>query len=191
MSRFFSIFFVFLLYFAITDQIAASAANVVSRMNGLGAFRAQLTIVQTGSTLRGTLSYEGGKMHLALADGRVIASNGREMIVYNPATRVAGRQPVAGGGGLGWLLSGFTETVASNHSHLVATDPSAGVQEVRLFWNEGYTLRQLRIRHRDSDQWMNITLSNIQTVTGFSPGLFTYRPPAGSRTVENPLNPRN
>ena len=105
-------------------QAPAEIRSVVSKMSSLGSFRATVTIGSGGGGTRGVLSYSGGKVHLKLSDGRVIASNGRTVIVYNPGSRVAGKQPVGGGGGLGWLLEGFEYRVSGSQATGRAINPS-------------------------------------------------------------------
>lgn len=172
-------------------EAPAAIRSVVSKMSSLGSFRATVTIGSGGGGARGVLSYSGGKVHLKLGDGRVIASNGRTVIVYNPASRVAGKQPVGGGGGIGWLLSGFEYRVAGNSATGRATSPGSRIAEVKVSWNDKFILRKLSMRNRDSDSWFSISLSNVRAVAGFPAALFSYKPPAGSRTVENPLNEIN
>ncbi len=165
---------------------------VVSRMRSLSGFKASISISTSGGALRGNLSYSNGRVHLSLSDGRVIASTGRELVVYNPSTTVAGKQLMApGGGGLGWLLTGFKTKVVGNSAYLEAENPAANIQEVRLKWGAEHTLEQLSIRHKSSGDWTTITLSNLRRVDAFPVSLFSYDPPAGSRTVENPLNQSN
>jgi outer membrane lipoprotein-sorting protein len=167
-------------------------AAVVSRMRGMTGFRANISISSSGGALRGVLSFSGGKTHLALSDGRIIASTGRELVVYNPSSGVAGKQlMVPGGGGLGWLLTGFRTRVSGNTAQLEAESPTSNIQEVRLRWKEGHVLEQLNIKNKNSNDWLSITLSNVRAVDGFPVSLFSYDPPAGSRTVENPLNQSN
>lgn len=167
-------------------------AAVVSRMRGMTGFRANISISSSGGALRGVLSFSGGKTHLALSDGRIIASTGRELVVYNPSSGVAGKQlMVPGGGGLGWLLTGFRTRVSGNTAQLESENPTSNIQEVRLRWKEGHLLEQLNIKHKNSNDWLSITLSNVRAVDGFPVSLFSYDPPAGSRTVENPLNQSN
>ena len=167
-------------------------AAVVSRMRGMTGFRANVSISSSGGALRGVLSFSGGKTHLALSDGRIIASTGRELVVYNPSSGVAGKQlMVPGGGGLGWLLTGFRTRVSGNTAQLESESATSNIQEVRLRWKEGHVLEQLNIKHKNSNDWLSITLSNVRAVDGFPVSLFSYDPPAGSRTVENPLNQSN
>ncbi|MEQ9364334.1 MAG: hypothetical protein RIF32_08835 [Leptospirales bacterium] len=173
------------------QQAPAEIRSVVSKMSSLGSFRATVTLGSGSGGTRGVLSYSGGKVHLKLSDGRVIASNGRTVIVYNPASRVAGKQPVGGGGGIGWLLTGFEYRVAGNQATGRAIDPGSRLSEVKVVWGDGYVLRKLSMRNRESDSWFVISLSNVRSVAGFPAALFSYKPPAGSRTVENPLNEIN
>ncbi len=173
------------------QQVPAEIRSVVSKMSSLGSFRATVTLGSGSGGTRGVLSYSGGKVHLKLSDGRVIASNGRSVVVYNPASRVAGKQPVGGGGGIGWLLSGFEYRVAGNQATGRSTDPGSRLSEVKVVWGDGYILRKLSMRSRENDSWFTISLSNVRSVAGFPAALFSYKPPAGSRTVENPLNEIN
>ncbi|HMZ36774.1 MAG TPA: hypothetical protein PLD60_09030, partial [Leptospiraceae bacterium] len=142
---------------------------VVSRMRSLGGFKASISISSGGGgALRGNLSYSNGKVHLALSDGRVIAATGRELVVYNPSSSVAGKQlMVPGGGGLGWLLTGFKTKVSGNTALLESENPSSNIQEVRLKWGAEHTLEQLSIRHKSSGDWTTITLSNLRKVDAF------------------------
>jgi len=181
-----------LLAFPLLAEANPDVAAVVSKLQSMGGFRARITISSSGGALSGTLSYSGGKVHLALSDGRIIASTGRVLTVYNPGAQVAGKQNMApGGGGLGWLLTGFRTKVTGNTAHLEAENPTSNVQEVRLRWRENHILEQISVRNRDSKEWLTITLSNLRQVDGFPISLFSYDPPAGSRTVENPLNQSN
>lgn len=173
---------------ALFAQAPAQVQAVVAKMNSLGGFRANVNI--NGQS--GVLSYQGGRFHFQLSDGRVLASNGRSMVAYNPGSRVAGRQTAApGGGGLGWLLSGFEYRVSGMEAVGRAIDPGASMREVKVAWGPDNILRRLSIRYRDSETWFVISLSNVRQVSGFSTSLFSYKPPAGSRTVENPLDESN
>jgi outer membrane lipoprotein-sorting protein len=187
---------VLILFFLAAPAVVSAQAppeirSVVSKMSSMGSFRASVTLGSGGAGAQGVLSYSGGKVHLKLGDGRVIASNGRTVIVYNPGSRVAGKQPVGGGGGLGWLLEGFEYRVTGNQATGRALNPGARIAEVKVAWGDGFVLRRLSMRNADSDSWFTITLSNIRPVAGFPAALFSFKPPAGSRTVENPLNEIN
>lgn len=161
-------------------------------MNSLRSFRANVTIGSGGGGMSGTLSYQGGNFHFQMGDGRVIASNGNRMVVYSPATRVAGKQTAGGAsGGLGWILSGFEYRVSGSEAVGRALDPNNKIREIKVAWAPDFTLRRLSIRNADSDAWFTISLSNVRAVSGFSASLFSYRPPAGARTVENPLDQSN
>jgi outer membrane lipoprotein-sorting protein len=166
-----------------------AVSHVVARMNSLRSFRANISI----NNLRGTLSFSNGKSHISLSDGRIISSTGRELMVYDPSTGVAGKQPmVPGGGGLGWLLTGYKVKRQSGTSAVLVSDnPSSKYQEVQIVWGESYTLKQLKISSKTNPDFLTIVLSDIRVVDSFPASLFSYRPPAGSRTVENFLNERN
>ncbi|MBI3394216.1 MAG: hypothetical protein HY042_00090, partial [Spirochaetia bacterium] len=99
---------------------ADSVAKVVGRMNSLGSFRASISITTGDGFARGVLSFQGGKFHLAMSDGRILASNGRDIVVFNPGSGTAGKQSVGGGGGLGWILKGYKVKSTGNSAHLTA-----------------------------------------------------------------------
>ena len=175
-----------------SQEVPSEIRAVVAKMNSLTSFRATVQIGQGNGLASGQLSYQGGKVHLQMSDGRVVAGNGRSMVVYSPASRTAGKQPMAGGGGgLGWILSGYEWRVGSGNASGQAINSNATNQEVRIVWGRDYILRRLSVKRKDSDSWFTIALSNVRPVGGFPAGLFSYSPPAGSRTVENPLNERN
>ena len=176
----------------LTANAPPQVRAVVAKMASLRVFRANVRFGTGGGMTSGVLSFQHGKTHFKLGDGRVMAGNGRYLTVYSPATGVAGKQTMGlGGGGLGWVLSGFDYRVAGNQAVGKATNPDAKVQEVRIRWGAGNMLRQLSVKHKGSDSWFTIAISNVRTVGGFPASLFSYKPPAGSRTVENPMDQRN
>ncbi len=164
--------------------------TVVSRMQSLNSFRATLTISSPQGNLRGVLSFQNGKLNLQLGDGRVIASNGRQLFVFSGT--VLGRQDmVPGGGGLGWILSGFKIRVTGRTAYLTPENPASRFHDVRLTWDENFYLKQLSIRRGEETEPMTIALADIRKVENFPASLFSYKSPPGSRTVENPLNQSN
>lgn len=170
----------------------AEVRKVVSRMAGLRVFRATVRFGSGGAMTSGILSFQHGKTHFKMSDGRVIAGNGRNLVIFSPSSGTAGKQSmVTGGGGLGWILSGFEYTIAGNRAIGKATNPDANVQEVQIVWGNGYMLRKLGVKNKGSTKWFTIALSNVRQVGGFPSSLFSFRPPSGSRTVENPLDQRN
>ena len=188
-----SLFILILFPFSVAHSQSSVVNQVVSRWNSLGSFKANISISSGNSQgLSGTLSYQKGKIHISLSGGRVIASTGRELVVFNPSTGVAGKQElVPSGGGLGWLLSpAYKVNASGNSAHLVSEGPEQHFSEVRLNWGDDFILRQLSMKSKDRD-WLIIKISNIRMVESFPSNLFSYKAPAGSRTVENPLNQRN
>ena len=169
--------------------------EVVAKLSSLRRFRANINIKRDGNTdkdISGVLSYEEGKTHLKLQDGRVVATNGIYMIAYNPTNNVAAKQLVDPAvGGAGWLLEGYDYELSSATEALgTASGPKARFQKVRIQWGEAHLLRRLSTlpRGEDNENWTHLYLFNIRELTSFSPSLFSYRPPTGSRTVENALN---
>ncbi len=178
------------------QEVSPEVASVLQKLNSMRSFKATVSIEQpAGGTARGELSYQHGKIHIKLNDGRVIASNGRQLIVFSPDTGVGGKQDLDPEativGGPGWLTHGFTTQVVGNSAHLKAINENAFIEEVKLSWVKEFQLTTLSIKNKNADGWLKISLSNIRNVESFPPGLFSYKPPPGTRTVENPLNQSN
>ena len=185
--------FLLLLPFTFVSPQTSVIQQVVSKWNSLGSFKANISISSGNSQgLNGTLSYQKGRIHLALSGGRVIASTGRELVVFDPASGVAGKQELnPKGGGLGWILQGYRVNASGNSAHLVAEKENMQYKEVRLNWGEDFTLKQISVKSKNATDWLVIKISNVRIVESFPSNLFSYKPPAGSRTVDNPLNQRN
>ena len=190
----------------VTRQLSAQSDNgagisvikqVIDSMNNLGSFKADLSINHAGTMARGKLSYQDGKIHLKLSDGRVIAADGKELVVYNPVSMVAGRQSLdeeEKSLGLNWLLSGYgTQQYDQSKSSVVmkALDSRREIQDVQLEWNEKFYIKTISYKTLEKEEWTVLTFANITSVNNLSAGLFSWRPPAESRTVLNPLNTKN
>ena len=189
------IFYSLLVFLPLTflQPQASVVHQVVARWNSMQTFKANVSI-STGNSqsLSGILSYDRGKMNLKISGGRVVASTGSELIVFDPSTGVAGKQELSPkGGGLGWILNGYRITSSGNTAHLEAETEKLVYSEVRLNWADDYTLKQISMKSRDSQEWLTIKITNIIMVESFPSNIFSYKPPAGSRTVDNPLNQRN
>lgn len=177
-------------------QDAPAAANpiarVVAAMRSLKSFTAHITINSAEGLVRGKLVYQNGMMNLRLRDGRVIASNGRNLLVFSPGTNVAGKQDIhARGGGLGWILNGYRSEIKGNTAHLVAEEPDKRIQEVRLQWGSDFLLQNITFRSKEGENWTTVGLTKITPVNNISTAKFFWHPPSGSRTVDNPLNQKN
>ncbi|MDH5655764.1 MAG: hypothetical protein OEZ34_07650 [Spirochaetia bacterium] len=184
---------IFLLPLTFIQPQSGDVHQVVAKWNSLKSFKANITISSGGGQgLSGVLSFHNGKMNLRLSGGRVIASTGSELVVFDPSTGVAGKQElISKGGGLGWILNGYSVKSSGNTAHLIADNESVHFKEVRLNWGDDYMLKQISMKGRNSSDWLTIKISNIIHVESFPSNIFSYKPPAGSRTVENPLNQRN
>ena len=179
------------------QESIASVRKVIAKLQSRVSFRANLQItLQNAAEFTAVLSYQNGKIHLQLNDGRVVATNGIYMIAYNPNSGVAGKQLVEEkpSGGPNWLLNVNeynyefpSETQALGR----AQNPHNYIQQVQLEWDANYDLQRISLQRKNDLAWFHLRLGEAQTITNFSPTLFSYRPPTGSRTVENVLQRRN
>lgn len=173
--------------------VAPLSANplqkVVGTMNS-STFRASVNVRSGGSSFSGTLSYSGGKMNFRTGDGRVVASNGRKIFAFDPASHTMGRQDAGGGGGgLGWILS-YNARIEGNRAILTPTSAGQAYEEVRLNWDDGYFLKSISMKGKGGDV-ISIKFNSVSRVASLPVGVFSFKPPPGSRTVDNPLNQRN
>lgn len=182
--------FVVLAALTLTAPVAANPLQkVVGTMNA-STFRASVNVRSGGSSFSGTLSYSGGKMNFRTGDGRVVASNGRKIFAFDPSSRTMGRQDAgAGGGGLGWILS-YNARIEGNRAILTPTSAGQAYEEVRLTWDEGYFLKSISMKGKAGDV-ITIKFNSVSRMASLPVGVFSFKPPPGSRTVDNPLNQRN
>ena len=192
------LFLVFIPIFSIpVEALGPNAAvkKVQRKWASLVSFKANVILEKKNTlnekrSIQGVLSYQNSKINLSLLDGRVIASNGIYMIAFNPQSGVAAKQLTEdSSGGLEWLSKDFSYTLTSAQSVVgKAINENNSIQEVIVKWDTQYLLQSLSILYRKNQNWLQISLSNVREVTSFSPSLFSYRPPTGSRTVEHALN---
>ena len=181
-------FLVVVLVFLGTSLMANPLQKVVGVMNS-STFRANINVRSGGSSYSGSLSYSGGKMNFRLSDGRVIASSGRKIFVFDPSSRTMGRQDASGGGGLGWILS-YNARIDGNRAVLTPNSAGQAYEEVRISWDDSFFLRSLSMKSKSGDV-VTIKINNVTKVASLPVSLFSYKAPPGSRTVDNPLNQRN
>ncbi len=183
------IVWVCLLVSPLTANRSEEVAAVIARMADLKRFQAGVNITSGESFWSGTLSYDAGRIHLALNDRRVIASDGKFLYVYDPNSKVVGKQELEGNSaGLEWLLKGYLTKIEGNTAYLVAESGAARYREVHLTWAQDKTLQKLSIRPRGSENWTTVVINNLQEVSGFPDSLFTLQAPRGVRVIFNPLS---
>lgn len=168
-----------------SDEVAA----VIARMNELKSFRAGVNITSGQSFWSGTLSYDSGRMHLALNDKRVISTDKKFLYVFDPNSLVVGKQPLdRQSAGLEWLLKGYLIRVQGKSATLTAETGAARYREVQLSWNDDKILTKMSIRPKNSENWTTVVINDLQQVGGFPDSLFTFKAPRGVRVIYNPLS---
>ena len=196
-----SILLILILLFVFTgsllyaQSIPKPVRKVIYHLKGKKKFRAKLEIIRAGSHLEGILSYDNAKLHLRLKNGDVLAMNNVVMIAYDAQTNVAGSHPIDKDlpkgkekrGGIAWLLKGYNYEINGLRRAVgIARSARKSVQKVLLSWNENFVLQSLHL-NPDGKNATQIIISDYKVLTYFTPSLFSYRPPTGSRTVENAL----
>ena len=178
----------FLLLWLIQPVQAQDAYNALkSRAGGLrSSFSANFALTTSGGMVRsGKLYYQApNKLHVKMSGGGVIATNGRQLVIYNPGSVVAAKQDVGGAsGGLFSTLRSYTGSIRGNS--YVFTKPGAYYEEI-VVTVRGKMIASVRMRHEDQVQ--TFSFSNVKVGRGIKASLFSFRPPTSVRIIENPMN---
>jgi len=147
-------------------------------------FKANLTIEQNGSSITGKIYYQKGNVHFQLNDGRIVATNTRYIIVYDPETKVLGKQEKSSGGDLSWILK-YPYKIVGNKA-IIEPENEKPYKKIIISWNADNfpTL----IQFLSDEKSISYRFNGITMLNNLPSSLFSYKPPAGSRSVENPLN---
>jgi outer membrane lipoprotein carrier protein len=161
-------------------------AKMLQKMGSLSSLRANINI---NGTLTGVLSYKAPyQIHVKFSDGRVISANKNVVMVYSPASYIAGKQDLTGGtGGLSGLLSGY-ETVTQMGNTVKLQSRTKGYEEIIVGMTSDYYLKSLRMKPKGSSNYTDISISITGKDIGLPSSLFNYHPPGSTQVVENPLN---
>ena len=139
-----------------------------------------------GLVYTGKIYYEyPGKLHLKLSDGRIIATNGTYLWLFNPETMKCARQKVTmdNGNFLGMLSA--ENLVSSTDTNFVFEKPGGKIREV-IINTQGNMIKNARLKINEN--YVSVSFSNVETDIGIKASLFNYKPPTDAQLVENPLN---
>lgn len=178
---------------ALTGEEAVAKFN--NRMLSIGSMTGVVSWITTGgNSYTGTFQYLApDKIYVKFSNpsGKIIASNGKTLWVYNPYSSVCGIQDLAkgGSGGLSGIISGYRS---------IATETPGGVtillkhserpfSEINLYLDQTYFLKRAVLRTSDGATF-SLALSNVKTGLNLVPSIFSFRVPHDAQTVKNPLN---
>ncbi|MFN3604410.1 MAG: LolA family protein [Leptonema sp. (in: bacteria)] len=180
MKKKFSILFYFLFINTIHSDILESVVNKFHN----SIFKANFSIERSLQQQKGVLYYQKGQIHIRLSDGTILASNYKNILTYDPDSKVAGKQEKIPGGGFQWILA-YPRKIEGNKAVIEPNDKN--YQKIIIHWNTD--LFPISITFiKDPENKISIKFSNIIYLNNISSQFFSYKPPPGSRTVENPLN---
>jgi len=173
-----------IIFFLFINVLYSDELQTVIQKLQSSTFQGNLTIETKNRTITGKIYYQHGNIHFKLNDGRIIASNSKNIIVYDPDTRVAGKQDKTMGGGLNWIL-GYPYKIEGNRAKIEPPNQKP-YQKIFIRWDSNYF--PVLIQFINDEDTITYKFSNITFLNNISSSLFSYKPPAGSRSVENPLN---
>ncbi|RME92817.1 MAG: outer membrane lipoprotein carrier protein LolA [Candidatus Hydrogenedentota bacterium] len=176
------------LVFAFTSLLFSNPYDEIkSLLGGLyKSFTANFTISgSSGNLMSGKIYYQyPGKLHVKTSDGGVIATNGRYLWIYNPASGRCMKQDVGGtGGGILGILKSYDGKRSGDS--FIFRNPNKKITEIGIRVSKGM-IRSVRFQTEDSSY--TVSFSNVQFSGGIRASLFNYKPPASAQVIENPLN---
>lgn len=181
-------FFAFVLSFGFLNELHAqdALAQLRSRVGGMyGSFSANFTVSgSSGQVSSGKIYYQApNKVHLKMGNGGIVATNGRYIYIYNPASGMAAKQDAGGSsGGILGLLQGYEGQVRGNT--FIFKKPGTSRQVTVTVANN--FVRTVQIRYEDGGT-TTYSFSGVQQ-RGVPASLFSFKPPPSVQVVENPLN---
>lgn len=173
-----------ILFFLLFQRLEADVLESVINKFQTSTFKANFVVELNNSQQKGVLYYQKGQIHIRLSDGNVLASNYKQIIVYDSDTKVAGKQDKIPGGGLSWILN-YPRKIEGNKAIIEPTNKI--YEKIIIHWNSDlFPISIVFIKNSDSK--IVYKFSNIVYLNNISLQYFSYKPPAGSRSVDNPLN---
>lgn len=163
-------------------------SQLKSKVGGLySSFTASFTYSNSGgATKSGKIYYQyPNKLHIRMSDGGVVATNGRSLWIYNPASGLCAKQDVGGGsGGLLGRLGSYEGRATGNR--FVFRNPEAHFTEIAVSAAKGMVSSvTMRTAEGAATQYQ---FSGVRVGAGVKASLFNYKPPTSARVIENPLN---
>ena len=138
----------------------------------------------------------GGRfiIQLTAPAGKVIATNGKKLWVYDKSDNVCGVQDVdkTMSGGLAGYISGYlpmaTPSGASD-TIIKLKSSTRNYRDIIIQVDSSFMPKKITFR-QDDGKGFTVTLSNIVLNEPMAPGLFDFNAPANAQVVKNPLNVR-
>lgn len=181
--------------FAVTGDEAV--AKFRSRFYGLSTLRGAVSITSTtGEMMSGSFKFMApGKFYIKFSApaGKIIATNGKKLWVYDPNDNVCGVQDVGGGGsgGIAGIINGYMSIASSGGSDTTIRlkNPKKDFRDIIIQVDSSYLPKKITFRRENGDG-MAVSFSNLTANDPMSPGLFDFNVPANVQLVKNPLNIR-
>jgi len=166
------------------------------RMYGITTMAGTISwMYHSGQSYSGSFKYMApGKIHVKFTSpsGRILATNGRRLWVYDSSSNICGVQDVGqgGSGGIAGLVNGYLAILTSQGPSgytLKLKNPEKTYSEITLVLDGSFMLKKAVLGGREGDG-LTITLSNVRTGVSMIPGMFDFSVPSNAQVVKNPLN---
>jgi outer membrane lipoprotein-sorting protein len=166
------------------------------RMNGIGTMSGSISWMhQSGQGYTGNFKFMApGRVYIKFTSpsGRVLASNGKRLWVYDSSSNICGVQDLAkgGSGGIAALVNGYLAILtAQGPSGYTVKLKSAekAYSDVTLVLDSSFLLKKAVLANKSGDG-LTITLSGVRTGESMVPGMFDFAVPPNAQLVKNPLD---
>jgi len=166
------------------------------RMYGITTMAGNISwMYHSGQSYSGSFKYMApGKIHVKFTSpsGRILATNGRRLWVYDSSSNICGVQDVGqgGSGGIAGLVNGYLAILTSQGPSgytLKLKNPEKTYSEITLVLDGSFMLKKAVLGGKEGDG-LTVTLSNVRTGVSMIPGMFDFSVPSNAQVVKNPLN---
>ncbi len=167
-----------------------------NRMYGIDTMAGNITwMYHSGQSYTGTFKYMSpGKIHVKFTSpsGRVLATNGKRLWVYDSSSNICGVQDVGmgGSGGIAGLVNGYLAILTAQGPSgytLKLKNSEKTYSEIILVLDGSFMLKKAVLNSKDGEG-MTVTLTNVRTGVSMIPGMFDFNVPSNAQVVKNPLN---
>jgi len=182
--------------YALTGDEAV--AKLKSRIYSAGTMRGVISLSHSsGEMYTGSFKYMSpGKFYIQFSTppGKIIATNGKKLWVYDKADNVCGVQDVdkTVSGGIAGYINGYmsiSSPSGATDTIIKLKSPNRTYRDIIILVDSSFMPKKITFRQENGDGF-TATLSNIVINEPMAPGLFDFNVPANAQVVKNPLNVR-
>lgn len=196
----FKVTVLFLIIIAITPAFSISGSDALakfkSKMYSFKTLQGVITINYTsGRMITGSFKYMApGKFYFKMTNpaGKIIATNGKKLWVYDASTAICGIQEAGGlSGGLASFANGYYAIATSRGSDTIIKlkSPDRTYSDVNILVDSSFMLKKVSFKNKKGDGF-SVSLSGLRIGENIHSGIFDFNVPSNAQVIKDPLNIR-